>query len=202
MKSPIFDIIMNSPETSYNSTYRRRLKSNMEALLMEFWYSHFELNSLNEYPEIHGKILDFGCGSGHLDLLLARKGKTIHGIDLSEAGIGIANYLREQESLETQSRCTFSLTDIHTEPTEKFDSMWSTQVFEHIVDPSVILDSCKKWLCDGAHVLISVPWKKYYDHVHHFNDTNQLRKHLEPHINVVRVSLDVKNKVIRALCKI
>lgn len=198
-------IINEGSSCVHNDTFVRRMETNKNALTMEFWESHFEVESLDLYPEITGKILDFGCGSGHLDIVLARKGKTIHGIDLSDVGINIANYMKDKEPKEVRDRVSFSLSDITIDkPTELFDSMWSTQVFEHIKDPSLILNKSKEWLKKDAPVLISVPLGKYYndiDHVHHFHTEQELNDHLSPYINIINIDTSSKDFVIRVLCK-
>lgn len=182
-----------------------RLKYNPEALKMSFWENHFELSSFDKYPEISGKILDFGCGSGNLDIYLARKGMFIHGIDLSEIGINIANYYKHKEVDEVKKRLCFTLNDITKDvPKDLYDSAWSTNVFEHILYPGPIFEGLRKWIKPGGYILISVPLGYAYNdsnHVHHFMNNDELKVHLEKYIDVIKVDSDLSNKVIRALCR-
>ena len=68
-------------------------------LQLAFWENHFELDSFKIWPEIRGRVLDFGCGSGHLDLFLARRGHIIHGVDMSKT--------RFRSAMRTMPRITF-----------------------------------------------------------------------------------------------
>jgi 2-polyprenyl-3-methyl-5-hydroxy-6-metoxy-1,4-benzoquinol methylase len=182
-----------------------RLANNPNALKMCFWENHFELKSLEAYPEISGRVLDFGCGSGHLDILLARSGRSVHGIDLSPVGIRIAQYLRNKENLVVQSRVTFEVADVtRSRPRELYDSAWSAHVFEHIVDPGPIFHGLRHWLKPGAPLLISVPWGDAYNdpsHVNHYYNVGQLRSYLDNHIKIIKIDSSEEHQVIRALCR-
>ena len=189
-----------------NIVFEQRLRINPDALKMSFWENHFELESLDKYPEIAGHILDFGCGSGQLDIYLARKGIKIYGIDLSEIGINIANYLRNKEGEEVKERLSFELIDV-TKGNPKnylYDSIWSAHVFERILDPELVFQGLKKWVKKGGYMLISVPLGYAYNsinHIHHFMNDNELRVHLEKYIEIIRIDNDFNNMAIRALCK-
>jgi 2-polyprenyl-3-methyl-5-hydroxy-6-metoxy-1,4-benzoquinol methylase len=218
-------IIMNTPRV-YNSNHKAfypiykhelieccdrvfidRLRTNPISLKMSFWKDHFELKAVAKYPEIKGSILDFGCGSGHSDIYLAREEKTIHGIDLSPIGIAIGNHLRSLESEEVRKRVSFSIADvtIHQPPGELlFDSVWSSHVFEHIMDPKPVLFGLRNWVKRGAYFLISVPLGNAYDdpgHFHHFWDAEQVKKHFETSIDVVKIDVDKNDQVFRILCQ-
>jgi 2-polyprenyl-3-methyl-5-hydroxy-6-metoxy-1,4-benzoquinol methylase len=182
-----------------------RLANNPNALKMYFWENHFELKSLEAYPEITGRVLDFGCGSGHLDILLARSGKSVHGIDLSPVGIRIAQYLRNKENRVVQSRVTFEVADVtRSRPNELYDSAWSAHVFEHIEDPGPAFHGLRHWLKPGAPILISVPWGDAYNdpsHVNHYYNVSQLRSYLVNHIRIIKIDSSEEHQVIRALCR-
>ncbi len=182
-----------------------RLANNPNALKMYFWENHFELKSLDAYPEISGRVLDFGCGSGHLDILLARSGRCVHGIDLSPVGIRIAQYLRNKENRVVQSRITFEVADVtRSRPKELCDSAWSAHVFEHIADPGPAFHGLRHWLKPGAPLLISVPLGDAYNdpsHVNHYVNVSQLRSYLENHIKIIKIDSSEEHQVIRALCR-
>lgn len=188
-----------------DKVFQERLRVNPKALKMSFWKKHFEWQDLLSYREIQGRVLDFGCGSGHSDIFLARQGKTVHGVDLSPVGIAIANHLRGREPVEIRQRVTFQCADIVNglPPDAPFDSAWSSHVFEHIEDPGPILVALRRWLRPGAHMLISVPLGHAYDdpsHVHHYETPDDLRQALEKYVRVVQVDCNRDNHVLRALC--
>jgi len=203
-------IIRNSGRTDSisqecNKIFLQRLKKYPGALKLSFWENHFEWQAVSSYPEIHGRILDFGCGSGHSDIFLARNGYEIHGVDLSSIGIDIANFLRDKESFAVRQRLSFSLADIVSAfPENPFDSAWSSHVFEHISDPVPILQGLKRWLKPGAHLLISVPLGYAFDdpgHVNHFANGEELRRFLGDTVTVSRIDISMEFQVIRALCR-
>ncbi|QEK12494.1 methyltransferase domain-containing protein [Crassaminicella thermophila] len=202
------EIILNGLKSNnpYDQVFINRLYYNSEALKLSFWKNHFELEALNYYKEINGKILDFGCGSGHLDIYAARLGKTIHGIDLSPIAIEIANYLKSCEPTSIQKNLTFSLEDVMQEAQTniKYDSVWASHVFEHIKKPKKIIIGLRKKVKEKAFMLVSVPLGYAYDdpdHVNHFMNEIELKRYFEKFIAVIRMDTDYKNKVIHALLR-
>jgi SAM-dependent methyltransferase len=190
-----------------DSVFTERLRRNTSALRMRFWEDHFEWKDLlGLYPEIDGHMLDFGCGSGHSDVLLARRGRRVYGVDLSPIAIRIAEYYRAREPARVQENLEFEVRDITT-PNDlgiRFDSAWSSHVFEHIAEPGPVLRGLEQYLEPGAPLLISVPFRHAYDdpgHVNHFYSPDDLRRFLDPHITVERVDLREEHQVLRALCR-
>jgi len=188
-----------------DSIFRNRLATHSSAFKMSFWKDHFDWKSLDEYPEIAGMILDFGCGSGHPDIYLARSGHFVHGIDMSPLGIRIANYLREREPDAVKERLSFSVTDVTKEVPERlFDSIWSSNVFEHIVDPAPVLKGLRSWLKPSGFLLISVPYGDAYDdpgHVNHFYNDDHIRTFLANNVHIVRINTSLRDAIIRVLCR-
>lgn len=183
-----------------------RLAKYPNALKLEFWKTHFELVSFNNFPEINGHLLDFGCGSGHLDLLLAQRGMTITGIDASPIAIKIANYYKYRANEEVSSRLQFIENDITKTNTQnlKFDSVWSTQVFEHLSNPKEIIAGVKQYVKDDAYYLICVPLGNAYEdpgHINHFYSEKEFFDFLSPCISIRKIIIDQANSVIRSLCQ-
>jgi SAM-dependent methyltransferase len=176
------------------------------AYKLKFWENHFELTSFDKFPEIKGHILDFGCGTGHLDILLAQKGLIITGLDASPIAIEIANHLKSKTRKEVSCRLEFIEGEIPSPNlfNFQFDSVWSTQVFEHISNPKEIIDGVKQFVKKGAFYLMCVPLGYAYDdpgHINHFNSGENFVDFISPYISVIRVEVDNANNVIRCLCK-
>jgi 2-polyprenyl-6-hydroxyphenyl methylase/3-demethylubiquinone-9 3-methyltransferase len=192
--------------SKHDQIFIQRLHATPMALKMIFWKKHFEWKVIKNYPEIHGNILDFGCGAGHSDILLARQGYKVHGIDLSPVGIAIASYFKSKQNNSVRDLVSFEITDVSMSLNNQllFDSAWSSHVFEHIEDPVPVLKGLKNWLNPGAYMLISVPTGYAYDdpdHVNHFHNSEDITCFLEPHVKVVKIDISQENQVIRALCK-
>lgn len=189
-----------------DKVFIERLNTYPIALKLNFWEKHFELESFKYFPEINGHILDFGCGSGHLDILLATQGMTITGIDASPIAIAIANYNKNKVVKEVSKRLQFIEIDITQPNTQnlKFDSVWSTQVFEHISHPKEIIAGIRQYVNEGALYLICVPLGNAYDdpgHINHFYSEKEFYDFLSPYISVKKIIVDHTNNVIRALCQ-
>lgn len=198
--------INSDPTQKCDQIFTGRLLNNPQAFKMSFWSDHFEWRAVADYPEMQGTLLDFGCGSGHSDILLARTGWYVHGVDMSPLGIRIANHLKNNESEKTRERLTFTAVDITKDlpSTELFDSAWSSNVFEHIAEPRPILRGLRAWLKPGAFLLVSVPFRNAYDdpgHVNHFYNGPQLRDYFNNELAIVRIQVSEQHQMIRALCR-
>jgi 2-polyprenyl-3-methyl-5-hydroxy-6-metoxy-1,4-benzoquinol methylase len=167
-------IILDSctKENNYNLIWIRRWKNYRIAFYPNFWKKHFHIHSIINSKCLTGKILDFGCGSGHIDLILAKKGMTIHGIDISTAAIDIANYYRNHLPKKVKDRVQFTATDIKSfNPGFRFDSCFLTDVLEHLPLETArdIVIELRRLLVDDAQIFISVPYEKNYFDPDHCN---------------------------------
>jgi len=184
--------------------YERLHKGQKHTMFFNFWEKHYEWTELKNFPEIGGHIMDFGCGSGHSDVLLAANGYKVHGIDNSRTGIAIAEYLRKIQPEGIRKNVSFECLNIDKDTTErdvKYDSVWSAHVFEHIEDPTEVFLGLKKLVKPKAKMLISVPYRDCYKHpthVHYWYSDKELRVFLGQFIEVIDVK--VRTPVLRALC--
>lgn len=75
------------------------------------------------------EVLDLGCGSGWLSVLLARNGFDVTGVDIAEQAINLAKDWAQQESLEIN----FQVQDLANLnfPPNTFDACVANSIFEH-----------------------------------------------------------------------
>jgi 2-polyprenyl-3-methyl-5-hydroxy-6-metoxy-1,4-benzoquinol methylase len=103
-------------------------------------------------------ILDLGCGNGYLVNYLISKGFNAFGTDASAEGITIARQTNSDR---------FFLQDLTTGklPAElqdqKFDTIISTEVIEHLYDPEGFINFCKQAIPNGGELIISTPYHGY-----------------------------------------
>ncbi len=98
-----------------------------------------------------GRLLDVGCGTaGLLDALSRNPSVKLFGIDFSQVAVNIA---------KARVNGGFSVGDIHCLPykPECFDRIVSTETFEHIDDPEIVLQEMYRVLRPGGGVMITVP---------------------------------------------
>lgn len=100
------------------------------------------------------RVLNAGCGSGELSLLLAAEGHTVVGIDPEPEYIRLA---REQAAGRFTD-CTFIVSSIenYRGPGE-FDAVISTDVLEHIADDHAAFNRLAHLVRANGLVLIAVP---------------------------------------------
>src|SRR5574343_406558 len=98
------------------------------------------------------KILDVGCGGGILSLPLARLGFDVTGIDANQVAIDIAKKQADGFGLNVKfQNCTIE--DFNHE--EKFDLILAMDILEHVSDPDIFLNHCKKHLKQGGILVVS-----------------------------------------------
>ncbi|MCP4541000.1 MAG: methyltransferase domain-containing protein [Chloroflexi bacterium] len=105
------------------------------------------------------RVLEIGCGTGTLAMLMAQRGAQVTGVDVSPLMLGEAR--RKVTAAGQDDRVTLielgasSLTD-HFE-TDSFDVIASTLVFSELADSErrFVLDECRALLAPGGRLIIA-----------------------------------------------
>jgi 2-polyprenyl-3-methyl-5-hydroxy-6-metoxy-1,4-benzoquinol methylase len=122
-------------------------------------------------------VLDLGCGNGHLVKYLLSQGYNAYGTDASEKGITIARETDpERFFLQDLSTGTLppELKDI------PFDTIISTEVIEHLYDPALFVNFCRKALAnEKGEIVITTPYHGYLKNFM-MGVFNKWDKHLDP----------------------
>jgi ubiquinone biosynthesis O-methyltransferase len=102
------------------------------------------------------KVLDAGCGSGHLCFALADSCKEVIGIDISYNAIEFAQNTRKKLNV---SNVTFIKTerDSFPFPSESFDVVIMMELIEHLENPTILLTEALRVLKRRCRLFITTP---------------------------------------------
>ena len=105
-------------------------------------------------------VLDVGCSEGILEVLLARRGIAVTGIDIDPGAIDFARRLLAKESEDVRERVKFVQGDfIGTRPvTGLFDTVVMGELLDYLDDPGAMLDRGLEHLRPGGRVVITAPF--------------------------------------------
>lgn len=120
-------------------------------------YAAWEALLVNHMPSPTAKILDIGCGTGSLSVLLSRLGHDVTGIDLSSAMVDKA----KQKAEATQQQITFMVMDAsHPQFADKtFDVIVCRHILWALPEPDLVLTRWVNLLKpQGRLVLIEGYW--------------------------------------------
>ena len=104
------------------------------------------------------RVLDVGCSYGYLTYALNRIGHDAFGIDIVEAAI--------ESARATYSPPTYECTAIESyRPQRSFDVILLVEVIEHLADPLIVVNACRRLLAENGRLLVSTPnsaspWKR------------------------------------------
>lgn len=117
------------------------------------------------------RVLDFGCGSGHQTVALAKAGAaSVTGVDIIPGLIADARRLAREQGVEATTR----FVDASSTPLgddEKFDVIVSQDSMEHFLDAEAVLREWRRLLRPDGAVLVTFgpPWLAPYGaHMHFF----------------------------------
>ena len=102
------------------------------------------------------RVLEVGCGPGHLSIRLARHGFAVTGLDLDQAMIARARANADRPGNSDQPRPSFLVGDVAALafPDRSFDLVVSTLSMHHWADPAAGLTEIGRVLRPGARALI------------------------------------------------
>ena len=103
------------------------------------------------------RILDAGCGNGHLSALLYERGFECIGIDGSESGI--------EQARRTCPSARFACLDLTAGLGDltpgSFDAVTCIEVLEHVYSPRLLLSNLLLLLKPGGRLILTTPYHGY-----------------------------------------
>jgi 2-polyprenyl-3-methyl-5-hydroxy-6-metoxy-1,4-benzoquinol methylase len=104
------------------------------------------------------RVLDVGCGNGHIAGHFLERGCHVVGLDLGEAGIQIARKTFPKGRFEVLAADERVLENLGELP---FDLVVSTEVVEHLYDPRAYAKGCYAACKPGGRFICSTPYHGY-----------------------------------------
>ncbi|MDR2981953.1 MAG: class I SAM-dependent methyltransferase [Puniceicoccales bacterium] len=109
------------------------------------------------FPFLGKRVIEIGSGIGNFTTTLAQQADIVVGIEPNQ-------YCYSQLVEETKNFSNVSCLNIFSEHiqdhlplNQRFDTIVSTNVFEHIPDDKKVLDAICPYLIDGARIILQVP---------------------------------------------
>ena len=114
------------------------------------------------------RILDVGCSEGVLEILLARKGFNVTGVDINAEALAFARDLLAREPEEVRSRVRFVHGDLAQARLldDRFDTLVMGEILEHLEDPQELLDRSLDLIRPDGRVIITTPFGYHPDEDH------------------------------------
>jgi 2-polyprenyl-3-methyl-5-hydroxy-6-metoxy-1,4-benzoquinol methylase len=99
------------------------------------------------------RVLELGCGSGHMSTVLHEQGCTVVGIEIDPRAAQSAASICERVIIGDLDYLDF----YQQLGNDRFDIVLAADVLEHLKDPLSVLQTVKQFLTPHGHVVISVP---------------------------------------------
>ena len=114
------------------------------------------------------RILDVGCSEGVLEILSARKGFNVTGVDINAEALAFARDLLAREPEEVRSRVRFVHGDLAQARLldDRFDTLVMGELLEHLEDPQELLDRSLDLIRPDGRVIITTPFGYHPDEDH------------------------------------
>ena len=114
------------------------------------------------------RILDVGCSEGVLEILLAREGFNVTGVDINAEALAFARDLLAQEPEEVRARVRFLHGDLAQARLldDRFDTLVMGELLEHLEDPQELLDRSLDLIRPDGRVIITTPFGYHPDEDH------------------------------------
>lgn len=119
-----------------------KLNSNSRDFIVMKYLVHDLSNVIPAYA--HGHVLDIGCGNKPYETLFSGKIESYTGCDVVQSDLNKVDVICEAINLKFEN--------------EKFDTVFSTQVIEHVEDPFKMLSEAARIMKSGGNIIVSAPF--------------------------------------------
>lgn len=181
---------------SYSGDYQYRALHGRNPV-QRFWHQKKLEFAKEKLGALHGKkILDVGCGSGHLCFALAGSCKEIIGIDISQHAIEFAQNMKQKLNL---SNVIFMKTDPDSFPfqSESFDAVIMMELVEHLENPAFLLAEALRVLKKNGRIFITTPnYKSCWPLVEWLLDYFHLTPPLKGHQHISKFNRAILQKLL------
>jgi SAM-dependent methyltransferase len=144
----------------------------------EIWYEHWHRYAFAQGLADGRRVLDAACGEGYGSALLARRARSVLGVDLSLQAV---EHARKRYGGATNLRFeTGDCTQLDGLPAASFDLIVSFETLEHLQAQERMLDGFARLLAPGGLLLISTPDRHNYSDVPGFNNEHHVRELYRP----------------------
>jgi SAM-dependent methyltransferase len=113
---------------------------------------------LDRLGDVKGKrVLDLGCGDGVLSYLLTRRGARVVGVDYSFLALrfGQEQFARRGLAFDCVEASAYYLPF----PNDSFDCVVSSDVIEHLDNPTQMVAEAHRVLMDGGKFVLTTPYR-------------------------------------------
>jgi len=186
-----------------DQSYMYREKVLPEASTLEFWQNSGLVNFLMNSGFLKNEVLDIGCGTGEIDIILAKKGYNITCVDISPYAVNVARKHADKYP-DCKDRLQFLIGDIEIMYFEKrFSSAIISHTLEHVINPEKVMENIVRFLEPESYILVAVPNKKSWrDRTHlRYYTKRSLGKFLSRYSVVLKVEIDKHEKMIYAVTR-
>ena len=121
-----------------------------------YWGVKESLNQIILETKVSPKILEIGCGLGYMTYSLNKQGFNTLGLDISIEAVNqaIKNY-------GNYFICA-NLSEYAIIHQNEYDLILFTEVIEHLNEITSFMESIKKLLTNGGHIILTTPNKSFY----------------------------------------
>ncbi len=116
-------------------------------------------STVKKLGDVAGRnLLDAGCGDGWLSVILARRGATVDGFDISEQGIRVAEVRAKENG--AADRCVFKTASFYDlpYPNERFDRVAGVAILHHVTDKERVATELHRVMKPGAVAVFLEPF--------------------------------------------
>lgn len=125
-------------------------------------YNSFFRRLLMRYINRETNMIELGCGTASLGLLLTSNYHSYHGVDISPVIVESAQRDVKNRGIDNVFFSVADCRNLGYEYENRFDLAWSQGLVEHFDDPAALIQSHIWAVKPGGTVLISVPYKYSY----------------------------------------
>lgn len=189
---PTYEIIKELYEKYYIQcdTNRVHISDVEPSLMKKLWYKYTGHYLEDVASNVEGRVLDIGCGQGHLLYRLKRKKKEAYGLEINLKAVKVCS------ELDLNVRCGTLKTAQY--PDNFFDSVIMSQVIEHLSSPVETMQEVHRILSRNGKVFIFCPnagsylsiifsrcWHGWHVPFHFYAFTRETIHHLAERTNFV-----------------